>query len=75
MLSNISEETIERMETAMPDALSVKDAAKLMGKTEQFVRIGLQRNILPFGWAVPMGKQWSYFISKVKFEQYTGIKA
>ena len=56
------------------DTLTVKDAAKLMNKTEQFVRIGLQRGILPFGWAVNMGKQWSYFISKSKFEQATGIK-
>lgn len=77
MLSNIniSTDIVSRMASAVPDALSVKDAAKLMGKTEQFVRIGLQRNILPFGWAVPMGKEWSYFISRSKFEEFTGIKA
>lgn len=74
MLTNISSETLSRMATAVPDALTVKEAAKLMGKTEQFIRIGLQRNILPFGWAVPMGKEWSYFISRAKFEEFTGIR-
>lgn len=75
MLSNVrmDADTVSRMATAIPDTLSVKDAAKFMGKTEQFVRIGLQRNILPFGWAVLMGKEWSYFISRKKFEEYTGI--
>lgn len=28
--------------------MTVKEAAKLLGKSEQFVRIGLQRGILPF---------------------------
>ena len=56
------------------DTLTVKQAAELMGKTEQFVRIGLQRSVFPFGWAVMMGRQWSYFISRSKFEEYTGIK-
>lgn len=55
--------------------LTVKEAARLMGKTEQFVRIGLQRNLLPIGHAVlnPGGK-YSYYISPELFEKYTGIK-
>lgn len=57
------------------DTLTVKQAADLMGKTEQFVRIGLQRGILPFGWAVKITSQWSYFISRRKFEECTGIAA
>lgn len=28
--------------------LTIKQVARLMNKSEQFVRIGLQRNILPF---------------------------
>jgi hypothetical protein len=47
-----------------------------MGKSQDFVRIGLQRNLLPFGYAVKTGKQrFSYFISKQKFTEATGIKA
>ena len=29
--------------------ISVKEAARCMGKSDQFVRIGLQRGLLPFG--------------------------
>lgn len=55
--------------------LKVKEAAKLMNKTEQFIRIGLQRGLLPIGTAVknPGGK-YSYYISPELFEKYTGIK-
>jgi len=55
--------------------LTVKDAARLMNKTEQFVRIGLQRGLLPIGVAIknPGGK-YSYHISPKLFEEYTGIK-
>ena len=57
------------------EKLTVQEAARLMGKSEMFVRIGLQRNILPFGYAVKTGKErWSYFISREKFRQATGIK-
>lgn len=54
--------------------LKVNEAAKLMGKSPQFVRIGLQRNLLPFGTAVRRNKKYDYYISKKKFEEYTGIK-
>lgn len=55
--------------------LKVKEAAKLMGKSEQFIRIGLQRKLLPFGSAVQSpGGKYSYYISPELFEQYTGIK-
>lgn len=57
------------------EKLTVQEAARLMGKSEMFIRIGLQRNILPFGYAVKTGKErWSYFISREKFRQATGIK-
>lgn len=57
------------------EKLTVQEAARLMGKSEMFVRIGLQRNILPFGYAVKTGKErWSYFISREKFREVTGIK-
>lgn len=55
--------------------ITVKEAAKMMGKTEQFIRIGLQRGLLPIGNAIqnPGGK-YSYYISPELFEKYTGIK-
>ena len=40
--------------------ISVKEAARCMGKSDQFVRIGLQRGLLPFGNAVPgTGNNWN----------------
>ncbi len=52
----------------------MQDAAKLMGKSEMFIRIGLQRGILPFGIAVKLdGKsKYSYHISPKLFEEYLG---
>lgn len=57
----------------MNDRVKVRDAAKLMGCSEQFIRIGLQRGLLPIGNAVKL-RQWVYYISKPMLEQYTGKK-
>ncbi len=54
--------------------LSVKEAAKLMGAGEHFIRIGLQEKVLPFGYAVKTSSEWTYFISSAKFTEYTGIE-
>jgi hypothetical protein len=51
----------------------VKKAAKLMGKGEQFVRVGLQKGIFPWGYAVKTSSQYTYFISAAKFTEHTGI--
>lgn len=53
--------------------LSVSAAAKAMGKSKQFVAVGLQQGRFPWGWAVKLD-DWSYFISSVKFSEFTGIK-
>jgi len=52
--------------------MTVKEAAKLLGKSEQFVRIGLQRNILPFGTAVKMSSRFTYHISEPLLMKYLG---
>ena len=57
----------------MSQRVKVADAAKLMGVSEQFIRIGLQRQILPIGHAVKL-RQWVYYISKPLLEQYVGKK-
>ncbi len=53
--------------------LPVPLAAKLMKKSKGFVKNGLQQGRFPWGYAVKM-KNWSYFISSVKFTEYTGIE-
>lgn len=47
--------------------------AKLMGKSKEWVRQGLRDGVFPWGYAVKLSK-WSYFISSIKFTEYTGIK-
>lgn len=54
--------------------ISVSEAAHFLGASEQFVRIGLQQGTLKFGMAVKMSSQWTYVITKQKFEEITGIK-
>lgn len=52
--------------------MKVKECAQLLNKSEQFVRIGLQRGILPFGVAIKMSSKWCYHISKAKVYEYLG---
>lgn len=53
--------------------MNVKEAAKRLQKSEQFVRIGLQTGRLPFGTAVKVSKKrWNYHISDKLFETYCG---
>lgn len=54
--------------------MTCRQAAQLMHKHESFVRLGLQNGTLPFGCAVKTSGHWSYFISAVKFMEFTGIK-
>ena len=53
--------------------LSVIIAAKLMGKSKEFVYQGLKDGVFPWGYAVKMGKNWSYYISPVMFQKCTGL--
>ena len=53
--------------------LPVTLAAKLMGKSKEWVKQGLRDGVFPWGYAVKL-TNWSYFISSVKFTEYTGIK-
>lgn len=48
-------------------------AADLMGKSREWVAKGLQDGVFPWGYAVKLTK-WSYFISSVKFTEFTGIE-
>ncbi|HLS08793.1 MULTISPECIES: hypothetical protein [Lentibacillus] len=52
--------------------IKVSEAAKRLGKSEQFVRIGLQRDILPIGIAVQMSSKWTYHISPKLLKEYLG---
>lgn len=54
--------------------ITVKRAAELMGVSAQYIRVGLQKEVLPFGCALKVGgDNYSYYISPAKFSEYTGI--
>lgn len=53
--------------------ISIRAAAACLGKSDQFVRVGLQRGLLPFGNAVPgTGRCWNYYINPGKFREFVG---
>ena len=55
--------------------ISIREAAELMGVTQQFIRIGLQRGIFSWGYAIQLrSKRYTYFISRQKFCEAIGIK-
>ena len=53
--------------------LPVPVAAKLMGKSKEWIMQGLRDGVFPWGYAVKLTR-WSYFISSAKFTEYTGIE-
>ena len=65
----------EKTKNNTNNKLSVEDAAKQMGVSPQFVRVGLQKGIFPWGYAVQIStKRYSYFISRQKFCETLGIE-
>lgn len=52
--------------------ISVKECARLLGKSEQFVRVALQSGSAPFGFAVKNKTVYSYHISAKKLAEYIG---
>lgn len=51
--------------------ISVAEAARRLGKSQQYIRVGLQNQRLPFGTAV-LVKRWSYHISPKLLDEYIG---
>lgn len=50
--------------------ISVAECAKMLGKSEQFVRVALQTGVAPFGFAVKNKSVFSYHISPKKLHEY-----
>lgn len=52
--------------------VTVAEAARRLGVSQQFIRIGLQRKILPFGHAVKMSDRFTYHLSEKLLNEYIG---
>ena len=73
--------TVEWLNSSVPETdhsdkglknVSVEKAAKMLGKSEQFVRVALQTGTAPFGFAAKTSSVWSYHISPKKLTEYIG---
>ena len=54
--------------------LTIKAAAEIMHKSQQWIRLGLQQGTLPIGSAVQTKPgRWSYYISPKLFKAFTGV--
>ncbi|MFV0518406.1 MAG: hypothetical protein ACK5MV_13515 [Aminipila sp.] len=52
--------------------VKVNEAAILLETSPQFVRVAMQRNILPIGIAIKMSSSWTYHISPKLLAEYCG---
>ena len=57
----------------MVKKITPNQAAEVMGCSPQFIRIGMQRNLLDIGDAIKMSSIWTYNISPGKHTGY-GMK-
>ena len=58
----------------MAENITIKQAAEILGKSQQFVRVGIQLGILPFGKAVKLSSIYTYHISPKEFYDYIGAQ-
>lgn len=57
----------------VPEVVTVKDVALRMGKSEQHIRVLLQKGMLPFGRADKLhDRNYTYVIFPDKFREYCG---
>ena len=56
-------------------ALTIKEAAAIIGKSQQFLRLCLQRKLIPgIALKMPNRKRYTYLITIKDLEEFTGIK-
>ena len=63
---------MEKLETMK--SIPIKIVAEIIGKSPQFIRIGLQQQTLPIGSAVKMSSEWTYHVSYELLKNYIGIE-
>ena len=56
------------------DNIPINIVSEIIGKSPQFIRIGLQQQRLPIGSAVKMSSEWTYHISYELLKNYVGIE-
>ena len=69
-----SETKIYQIPEFTGEHISVKEAARIMGKDSEYIRLGLIEGFLPIGSAYKRkgSSVYTYYISPRKFWEYTG---
>ena len=52
------------------ERVKVKEAAALLGVSEQYIRIGIQRGFLPIGSCVMISSKYTYHIPRERLNAY-----
>lgn len=52
--------------------ITTVEAAAIIDTSPQYVRVAMQRGVLPIGTAVKMSSVWTYNISPKLLEEYSG---
>ena len=53
--------------------VTIQEAAKMLGITEQYLRVSLQRGAFPFGVAMKVGSErYTYYVNKERLERWIG---
>ena len=53
----------------MEATMTVREASRIMGVSEQTIRIGLQQGVFTFGSAVKTSTKYTYIINRQKFNE------
>lgn len=53
--------------------MSVKEAAEKLNKSQIFIQYSLRAGTAPYGFAVKLSSQWTYCISRAKFNEFFGL--
>jgi hypothetical protein len=66
-------EICEQPEIICNQRVSIQEAARRLGKSQQFIRISLQNGVAPFGFATKgTGSTYDYHISPKLLNEYIG---
>lgn len=69
-------EVCEQPEIISNQKISIDEAARRLGKSQQFIRIALQNGVAPFGFATKgTGSTYDYHISPKLLNEYIGEKS
>lgn len=71
-LEDLDAEIDEKVKIEAESNVPIWKASKLLGKSEEFIRVSLQMGTAPFGFAAKNKSKWSYHISPKKLKEYIG---